>query len=41
MPDWWEGEGFKPATKEQCDLLFSKMKEAGYKLDKDFNIIKI
>lgn len=30
MPDWWEGEGFHPATKEQCDFLFAKMKEAGY-----------
>lgn len=30
-----------PATKEQRDLLFAKMKEAGYKLDKDFNVIKI
>ena len=30
MPDWWEGKGFKPATKEQCNLLFQKMKEAGY-----------
>ena len=25
----------KPATKEQCDLLFSKMKEAGYEWDVD------
>ena len=33
MPGWWEGKGFVPATKEQCDLLFQKMKEAGYKLD--------
>ena len=28
--DWWEGKGFKPATKEQRDLLFQKIKEAGY-----------
>lgn len=41
MPDWWESKKFKPATKEQQDLLFFKMKEAGYKLDKDFNVIKI
>ena len=33
LPDWWEGEGFKPATKEQRDLLFQKMKEAGYEWD--------
>lgn len=31
MPDWWKGEGFYPATKEQCNILFKKMKEAGYK----------
>ena len=31
LPDWWEGEGFLPATKEQCEHLFTKMKEAGYK----------
>jgi len=30
MPDWWEAEGFKPATKEQCGVLFQKMKESGY-----------
>ena len=35
MPDWWEGKGFKPATKEQRDLLFAKMKEAGYVWDSD------
>ena len=29
-PDWWNGEGFKPATKEQRAFLFQKMKEAGY-----------
>ena len=34
MPDWWEANGFKPATKEQHDLLFQKMKEAGYEWDK-------
>lgn len=31
LPDWWNGEGFKPATKEQSDILFQKMREAGYK----------
>ena len=30
MPDWWEGEGFYPATKEQCNILFQKIKESGY-----------
>lgn len=30
LPDWWEDEGFKPATKEQRDLLFRKMKETGF-----------
>ena len=33
LPDWWNGEGFKPATKEQSDILFQKMKEAGYEWD--------
>jgi len=33
MPDWWEGEGFKPATKEQREILFQKMHEAGYEWD--------
>ena len=33
LPDWWEDEGFKPATKEQRDLLFQKMHEAGYEWD--------
>lgn len=32
-PDMWEVEGFTPATKEQRDLLFQKMKEAGYEWD--------
>lgn len=29
------GEDAKPATKEQCDTLFEKMKEAGYRWDAD------
>ena len=33
IPDWWEGKGFYPATKEQCELLFQKMREAGYSWD--------
>ena len=32
-PDLWDVEGITPATKEQCDLLFKKMKEAGYEWD--------
>lgn len=35
LPDWWEAEGFHPATKQQCDILFAKMKEAGYRWDTD------
>ena len=35
MPDWWEGKGFKPATKEQRDQFFKKMQEAGYEWDAD------
>lgn len=43
---WYEIGGinpiyYHPATKEQCDLLFLKMKKAGYKLDENFNVIKI
>lgn len=30
---WLYKDDIKPATKEQCDLLFTKMKEAGYKWD--------
>jgi hypothetical protein len=33
MPDWWEGEGFYPATRKQRDILFAKMKEDGYVWD--------
>lgn len=32
-PDLWVTEGVVPATKEQRDFLFSKMKEAGYEWD--------
>lgn len=35
IPDWWEGEGFCPATKEQKEILFTKMKENGYKWDNE------
>ena len=40
MPDWWESKGFTPATKEQCDLLFAKMREAGYQWDADKKDVK-
>ena len=40
MPDWWEGEGFHPATKEQRDLLFQKMKEDGYEWDAEKKELK-
>lgn len=33
-PDWWDIK-FKPATKEQSDFLFQKIKEAGYKWDEE------
>lgn len=39
--NWTDIRFIHPATKEQRDLLFSKMKEAGYKLDLNFNAIKI
>lgn len=34
-PDLWDIEGVVPATKEQCDILFQKMKESGYVWDFD------
>ena len=40
VPDWWEGKGFQPATKEQRDLLFQKMKEVGYEWDADKKELK-
>ena len=39
-PDRWEAEGFTPATKEQRDLLFQKMKDAGYEWDEDKKELK-
>lgn len=41
LPDWWEGKGFYPATKEQRDLLFTKMKEAGYEWDSEKKELKL
>lgn len=35
IPDLWDITGVVPATKEQCDSLFAKMKEAGYEWDND------
>ena len=32
-PDWWNGEGFKPATKEQRDTLMKAINDAGYEWD--------
>ena len=32
---WWTDMNVQPATKEQCDLLFQKMKEAGYEWDSE------
>ena len=40
MPDWWEGKGFQPATKEQRDLLFAKMHEARYEWDAEKKELK-
>lgn len=36
---WWTDEYVKPATKEQRDLLFSKMKEAGYEWDAEKKVL--
>ena len=40
MPDWWNGAGFKPATKEQRDLFFANMEEAGYEWDAEKKELK-
>lgn len=37
---WTYGTSLKPATKEQRDLLFAKMKEAGYEWDADKKELK-
>lgn len=41
VPDWWNGEGFTPATEEQRAILFQKMHEAGYEWDADKKELKI
>ena len=40
VPDWWNSEGFKPATKEQRDILFQKIKEAGYNWNAETKILE-
>ena len=41
-PDLWVTEGVVPATKEQCNILFQKMKEKGYEWDvKEKKLIKL
>ena len=41
-PDLWDIEGVTPATTEQRDLLFQKMKEEGYEWDvKEKKLIKL
>lgn len=37
---WWTDEEVYPATKEQYDLLFQKMKEAGYEWNNDKKELK-
>ena len=39
-PDCVEVNTVKPATKEQCDILFQKMKEAGYEWDAEKKELK-
>ena len=39
-PDRWEVKGFTPATKEQRDTLFTKMKESGYEWDSEKKELK-
>ena len=40
LPDWWNSEDFKPATKEQSDLLFQKIQDAGYKWNAETKILE-
>ena len=37
---WSSNKNVHPATKEQCDLLFAKMREAGWEWDKDKKELK-
>ena len=38
---WWTNEKVEPATKEQCNFLFQKMKESGYEWDGEKKELKI
>ena len=38
-PDWWDIK-FKPATKEQRDFLFQKIKEAGYRWNAEIKTLE-
>lgn len=40
MPDWWEGKGFYPATKEQREILMKAMTDAGYQWDAEKKELK-
>ena len=40
MPDWWEGKGFYPATKEQREILMKAMTDAGYEWDAEKKELK-
>ena len=40
LPDWWNSEDFKPATKEQSNLLFQKIQDAGYKWNAETKILE-
>ena len=39
-PDWWNGEGFKPATKEQRDILMKAINDSGYEWDAEKKELK-
>ena len=39
-PDWWNGEGFKPATKEQRDTLMKAINDSGYEWDAEKKELK-
>ena len=39
-PDWWNGEGFKPATTEQRDTLMKAINDAGYEWDAEKKELK-
>ena len=38
--DLWVPDGFKPATKDQCNTLFAKMQEAGFEWDAEKKELK-